>query len=107
MEKGELWILKLPFKNGKEQRGIRPCLVIGDTQIMTSVIPITSNLQALRFPYTIEIKKSKENGLEKNSIALVFQVQSLDKKRFVNKIGILEHSCISQINDMLRKLFQL
>lgn len=108
MKKAELWVLKLPFKNGREQRGMRPGLVIADTETnMIVVIPLTSNLQALRFPHTLEIKKSKENKLEKDSIALIFQIQSLDKKRFINKIGTLENSYMNQIDKILKKLFQL
>lgn len=87
---------------------MRPGLVIVDTKTnMVLTIPLTSNIQALRFPDTIEIKKSKENKLEKDSIALVFQIQSLDKKRFVNKIGVLEDSYMSQIDKILERLFQL
>ena len=72
MKKGELWILKLPFTNGKEQRGKRPALILADTKTnLVIVIPLTSNPQALRFPYTLEIKKSKDTNLEKDSIALI------------------------------------
>jgi mRNA interferase MazF len=74
---------------------------------MVVVIPLTSNLQALRFPFTVEIKKSKVNGLEKDSIALVFQIQSLDNKRFINKIGVLESSYVSKIDEALKNLIQL
>jgi mRNA interferase MazF len=86
MKRGEIWIVEFPFANGKEQRGRRPCLVLAETKTdIVIVVPFTSNLYALRFPYTVEIKKSKENGLEKDSVALVFHVQALDRKRFVSK----------------------
>ena len=32
MKKGEIWILKIPFKNGKEKRGMRQGLIIADTE---------------------------------------------------------------------------
>ena len=108
MKKGELWILKLPFIDGKEQRGKRPALILADTKTnLVIVIPLTSNPQALRFPHTLEIKKSKDNNLERDSIALIFQIQSLDKKRFVNKIGVLEDSYMGQIEKILKKIFQI
>ena len=106
--KGELWVVELPFKNGREQRGTRPCLILADTKTsMNIVIPMTSNLQALRFPYTLEIEKSRENGLMEDSIALVFQIQSLDKNRFKEKIGIIEGFYVDRINDLLKKLIWL
>ena len=59
MKKGEIWILKLPSKGGKEQKGIRPGIIIANTKTsMIVTLPLTSNLQALRFPNTIEIKNS-------------------------------------------------
>jgi mRNA interferase MazF len=108
MKRGEIWIVELPFANGKEQRGRRPCLVLAETKTdIVIVVPFTSNLYALRFPYTVEIKKSKENGLEKDSVALVFHVQALDRKRFVSKVGDLERQNMKQIGELLKKLLQL
>ena len=105
MKKGEIWILNLPFSDGREQSGIRPGLVIGDTKVeMIITIPLTSNIQALKFPNTVEIKKSQKNGLDKDSIALMFQIQSLDRKRFVNKIGELEDSKLKEVDGILKKL---
>lgn len=108
MKKGEIWILNLPFGDGREQSGIRPCLVMGDTKVgMILTIPLTSSIQALRFPYTLEIKKSQKNGLDKDSIAMIFQIQSLDRKRFVKKIGELEEVKLNEVNGMLRSLLNL
>ncbi len=108
MKKGEIWIIELPFKNGREQSGTRPCIIISDTKTdMVIVIPLTSNIQALRFPNTLEIKKSLENNLEKDSIALIFHIQSLDKKRFINKVGILEDHYLKKIDELLKKLIEL
>ena len=108
MKKGEIWLLEFPSKGTREQKGVRPGIIMADTRtdlIMT--IPLTSNLQALRFPNTIEIKKSEMNKLEKDSIALVFQLQSLDRKRFLTKIGEIENSYIKQIKSNLSRLLEL
>lgn len=109
MNKGEIWIIDFPSKSGREQSGTRPSIVIGDTGInLALVIPLTSNLQALtRLPYTLKINKSEENNLDKNSIALVLQLQTLDKKRFISKIGVLENSYIREIDKEIKKLLQL
>lgn len=105
MKKWEIWIISLPFGNGREQRGVRPCIILADTGIgMILVIPLTSSFAALRFPHTVEINKSEKNGLEKDSIALVFQIQSIDANRFINKIGELEESYCIKITDNLNKI---
>lgn len=108
MKKGEIWFLELPFKNGREQRGTRPCLILANTTTdMIVVTPLTSNIQALRFPYTVEIKKSEKNGLSSDSVVLVFQIQSLDKMRFTNRIGIMEDFCLKKVEETLKAMFQL
>ena len=56
MKKGEVWILELPSKGGREQKGIRPGFIVAMTNMnMIFTIPLTSNLQALKFPNTIKI----------------------------------------------------
>jgi len=69
---------------GHEQKGERPCLIIKEFQTgdMVLIIPFTGELTAERFPYTTKIERSKENGLHSDSIALVFQMKSISKKRF-------------------------
>ena len=105
MKKGEIWILNLPFGKGREQYGTRPGLVMAETKIgLIVTIPLTSNIQALRFSHVLDIKKSQKNGLDKDSVALVFQIQSLDKKRFVNKIGELEDLKLKEVDGILKKL---
>ena|SRR3989344_9537453 len=108
MKKGEIWFLELPFKDGREQRGTRPCLILANTTTdMIVVAPLTSNIQALRFPYAVEIKKSEKNGLSSDSIVLVFQVQSLDKRRFINRVGIVEDICLKKVEETIRAMLQL
>lgn len=91
MRKGEIWLVDIPETDGREQSGKRPVAVVADTDSNISiVVPFTSNLQALRFPHTLEIEPSKENGLAARSIALVFQIRAIDKKRLRVRIGRLE-----------------
>ena len=73
MNKGEIWTAEFPQTNGHEQTGKRPVIILADTESnIAIIIPFTSNIQALRFPYTIEIEPSKGNGLTSKSVALIF-----------------------------------
>ena len=109
MKKGDIWVVKLPSKFGREQSGTRPGIVIADTKTdLVLIIPLTSNLGALKkLPFTFEIKKSSNNGLEKDSVALIFQIQSLDRKRFLSKIGELDNTEVEIINQAIRKMLSL
>ncbi|MBI2140514.1 type II toxin-antitoxin system PemK/MazF family toxin, partial [Candidatus Woesearchaeota archaeon] len=86
MKKGEVWLVEIPSSNGYEQLGNRPSAVIADTTSnVTVIIPFTSNIQALRFPFTVEVKPDQKNGLSAISVGLVFQIRAIDKKRLKKK----------------------
>ena len=108
MKKGEIWLVDLPATNGHEQIGTRPVLVIAETEANISVIvPLTSQVQALKFPHTLEIRPSKKNRLKELSIALIFQIRAIDKKRLKRKIGELEDIKLNEVDGMLRSLLNL
>jgi len=109
MKKGDLWIIEFPTRKGREQSGKRPSIIMADTNTnLVLVIPLTSNLEALeKFPYTIEIKKSDLNKLEKDSVALVFQLQAVDKKRLHNKFGKIEDFYLDNVDIKLKHIFGL
>ena len=108
MKKGEIWLVELPFPLGHEQTGTRPAIIMSDLEADISiVIPLTSNIQALRFPHTLEIKKSTNNGLETDSIALVFQLRAIDKSRLRKRLGNLETTILTKIDGMIRKLLNI
>lgn len=91
MNKGEVWLCSLPNYEGKEQRGTRPCIILTKSYLeLITIIPLTSNLQALRFNNTIKVSKNNSNNLEKDSVALIFQIQTLDSRRMLKKLGNLD-----------------
>lgn len=108
MKKGEIWLVELPYSDGQEQEGLRPAIIFASTEIgISTVIPLTSNLQALRFNYTYTIENSKVNGLTADSVALIFQLRAVDSKRLKKKVGDLESKHLSKINDLLLKYLGL
>jgi mRNA interferase MazF len=108
MKKGELWLVEIPPTNGHEQSGLRPVLVLSPVEAnVVIIIPFTSNLSALRYPHTIEIHPSPENGLNATSVALVFQMRAIDRKRLQRRIGKLETDSLKQIDSMIRNILSL
>ena len=107
MKKGEIWLIEFPISDGHEQAGTRPVIVIAEMPPIAVIIPFTSNIQALRFPNTKEVKPSSANGLKADSIALVFQIRAIDIKRFKKKIGNLDNSIMKQIDEMLKRFLDL
>lgn len=49
MIKGEIWLVEIPQANGHEQSGERPAVILAEADAnITIIIPLTSNVQALR-----------------------------------------------------------
>lgn len=65
---------------------------------MLMVVPVTSSLRAMRFAFTVKIEPSAQNGLTKVSVAMVFQLRSIDRKRLLRKIGHLESDYLVEID---------
>jgi len=108
MIKGEIWLTQFPPTDGHEQSGTRPVIILSDLNPNTAIIiPFTTNVQALRYLNTIEAQPSKENGLLETSIALVFQLRAIDKKRLIKKTGIVENNILLQIDQTLRNILEL
>lgn len=98
---------------GREQFGLRPAILVHDgkaSNIPTSiVVPITSNASASRFPKTFPIKKSSLNGLNFDSVVLVFQIRAIDNKRVkaVPTIGKLSDTELMELNKFLKELIPI
>ena len=101
-------MVALPPIDGHEQSGTRPAIVVGDpTLSVVIVVPLTTNHRYLKFPYTVLISPSISNGLNQDSVALVFQSRVIDKRRFRNKLGQISAREGREIRVAIRKLFGL
>lgn len=94
MKRGEVWMVTLPFTPGREQSGERPAVVVQDAAYgqgspLVLIVPLTSQSGASRFPATVAVQPSPENGLTLESIAMVFQTRALDRSRFIRRLGIV------------------
>lgn len=75
MKKGEIWLFEFPSSNGHEQAGNRPAIVasLSSTANTVVIIPFTTNVQSLRFPFTLSINNSKEMVYQKNLLHWCFK----------------------------------
>ena len=65
-----------------------------------TVVPLTSNLRAGRFLFTV-IVPATESGLSRDSVLLVFHVRTLDKARLIRRMGQLEPQTMSRVAEAL------
>ena len=108
MRKGEIWFVEIPASNGREQEGLRPVVLVSEMEAQTAVvIPFTSNIQALKYPHTLEVAQTAKNGLKTTSVALIFQLRAIDLKRLKNRIGVLEKETMVDIEKLIKSLLEL
>src|SRR6266853_1801863 len=90
MGRGDLLLVSLPSSDHREQSGRRPAVAVQmdqEGEPMLMVAPVTSNLAALRFAFSVRVEPSSENGLTAPSVIILFQMRDFDKGRIIRKIG--------------------
>lgn len=107
MRKSEIWIVELSDGKGHEQKGQRPAIVMGTANGLTTVVPLTSNLDKAKFSFTEFIEKTPHNHLSEDSIALVFQLVSLDNVRFLRKVGDLSKENQESIDALIVSMLKI
>lgn len=97
-----IFIASLDPTQGSEQAGVRPVLVVSREQInqllpVVNVIPITSRKNTERLIYPNEVLlPAGTAGLKVASIALCYQIRTLDKNRLQGAIGIINDANLRQ-----------
>ena len=115
MARGDIVLVELPQPKGSaghEQFGKRPALIIHDdaTSNVVSVImiiPFTSNTNVQRFPHTVLVQPSPENGLDVPSVLEVFQLRAIDKRRVSRRLGKLEIASMMLVEKEMKSLLGL
>ncbi len=113
MARGDIAYVTLPLVPGNRvQGGRRPAiLVISDRALqgnpMGVIVPLTTKITASRFPFTLRIDPSPQNGLSAPSVALVFQLCAADRTHVESVVGHLETQHLTQIDDMIRQMLAL
>ncbi len=104
IKRGEIYYADLSPVVGSEQGGVRPVLVVqndvGNKYSPTVIAAaITSKLNKAKLPTHIEV--GLDCGLETDSVVLMEQIRTLDKRRLKQRIGALDNDKMKQVNNAL------
>ena len=110
VKRGELYYADLSPVVGSEQGGIRPVLVVqndvGNKYSPTIIAAaVTSKINKARLPTHIELPSSY--GLVKDSVILLEQIRTLDKRRLKEKMGHLDEETMRGVNNAISVSFGL
>ena len=111
VKRGDIYYADLSPVVGSEQGGIRPVLVIqndiGNKYSPTVIAAaITSQINKAKMPTHIELA-AKDYGLNKDSVILLEQIRTIDKRRLREKIGRIDDGLMASVNNALAISFGL
>lgn len=105
IRRGDIYYADLSPVIGSEQGGIRPVLVIqnnvGNKHSPTVIVAaITSKMNKAKLPTHIEID-SNQYHIVKDSVILLEQVRTIDKKRLREQVCRLDNELMRRVNEAL------
>lgn len=104
IKRGDLYYADLNPVIGSEQGGIRPVLVVQNNtgnrfSHTTIVVAITGNTEKTSLPTHVRLESVP--GLERNSLLLLEQIRTIDRKRLKEYIGTLGKTNMDEVDAAL------
>ena len=105
VRRGDIYYADLSPVIGSEQGGVRPVLIVqndvGNKYSPTVIAAaITSQKDKTKLPTHIQVN-AEESGLSKDSIVLLEQVRTIDKRRLKERMGHLDLGVMERVNDAI------
>jgi len=104
--RGDVYYADLNPVVGSEQGGVRPVLIIqndiGNKYSPTVIIAaITSKIDKAKLPTHVEIPASDSSKLNRDSVILLEQIRTIDKKRLQRHITHLGDETLQKVNEAI------
>ncbi len=117
VRRGDIYYADLSPVVGSEQGGLRPVLIVqndvGNRYSPTVIAAaITSRMGKTKLPTHIDVSRScierqGEKGLARDSVILLEQIRTLDKRRLGEKMGHLDKEMMRRVDDAITISFGL
>ncbi len=105
IKRGDIFLANLEPIVGREQGGIRPVLVIqndiGNKYSPVVIIATITSQISKEYPTNVFLSK-KDSKLDKDSMALLNQIRTIDKKRIMKKISSLDEEIMRKVDLALK-----
>ena len=106
VRRGDIFYADLSPVVGSEQGGLRPVLIIQNDVGNRYSPAITSRMGKTKLPTHIDIYADRV-GLQKDSVILLEQIRTLDKRRLREKMGHLDDDVMEAVNNAIAVSFGL
>ncbi len=104
VKRGDVFFADLSPVVGSEQGGVRPVLIlqndIGNKYSPTTIVAaITSQIDKAKLPIHVELEAGQ--GLDRDSVILLEQIRTIDKKRLREHVAHLDNEVMKRVDDAL------
>ena len=111
IKRGDIFYADLRPVVGSEQGGVRPVLIIqndvGNRHSPTVICAaITSQMNKAKLPTHVELD-SQKYALVKDSVVLLEQLRTIDKRRLKDKVCHLDQAMLDKVNHALEISLEL
>ena len=111
VKRGDIFYADLSPVVGSEQGGMRPVLIVqndtGNKHRPTVIAAaITSQIGKARLPTHIELS-ARNYGLTKDSVILLEQIRTIDKRRLKERMGRIDDSLMDKVDSAIAVSFGL
>lgn len=111
VKRGDIYYADLSPVVGSEQGGLRPVLIVqndtGNRHSPTVIAAaITSQINKAKLPTHIELE-GKSYGLAKDSVVLLEQIRTIDKRRLRERMGKLDAGLMNKVDNAIAVSFGL
>ena len=111
VKRGDIYYADLSPVVGSEQGGMRPVLIVqndtGNKHSPTVIAAaITSQIGKARLPTHIELE-ARTFGLTKDSVVLLEQIRTIDKRRLRERMGRVDEELMNKVDDAIAVSFGL
>jgi mRNA interferase MazF len=111
IRRGDIYYADLSPVVGSEQGGVRPVLIVqndvGNKHSPTVIAAaITSQINKARLPTHIELG-GRDCGLARDSVVLLEQIRTLDKRRLKERMGQLNEQMMYRVDNAIAVSFGL
>jgi len=109
IRKGEIYYVEINDAVGSEQKGKRPVLIIqnnvGNKYSPTTIVAFITSQEKPELPTHVEL--DEYCGLPKESIVMLEQVRTIDKRRLQEKVGRCSRYTMNKVNEAIATSFFL
>ncbi len=108
ISQGEIWMVKFYPQVGSEITKLRPAVIVSHNAIgklpLKTIVPITDwKSNYTHYPWMLNMKATKDNGLSKTSAIDCFQIKNFVNERLIEKIGVVEDVLLQNIHQTITK----